>query len=185
MATKQQKRDKSFPLWAHDNPLRRLFSPPRKLIGPYVAKAQVVADLGCGPGFYALALAEGVGPEGKVFAVDVQEKSIRALEKKAARRGYRNIEAHASSATDLSFIKGGSVDFVLANGLLCSMAPQHHEPAVTEILRILKPQGRAYVSAAKGAWSYVDRAEWEEILGRFKVEKKGESGDFWAVVSLK
>jgi SAM-dependent methyltransferase len=115
----------------------------------------------------------------------MSKRSPSGRSKKRRPGGYRNIEAHASSATDLSFIKGGSVDFVLANGLLCSMAPQHHEPAVTEILRILKPQGRAYVSAAKGAWSYVDRAEWEEILGRFTVEKRGESGDFWAVVSLK
>ncbi|MDH4198591.1 MAG: class I SAM-dependent methyltransferase, partial [Candidatus Aminicenantes bacterium] len=174
-----------FPLLAHDNPLRRLFSPPEKLTGPYVAKGLVVADLGCGPGFYTLALAEGVGPEGKVYAVDIQERSIRKLEKKAAKRGFHNIEAHASSATDLGFIKDGSVDFILAHGLLCSMAPHHHDPAVAEMLRILKPQGRAYLSAAKGSWSYVDRAEWERILGRFSVEKNGEGGDFWGVVSPK
>lgn len=185
MPAKKEKKDRSFPLLAHDNPLRRLFSPPERLIEPYIANGMVVADLGCGPGFYTLALAEGVGPEGKVHAVDVQEKSIRALKKKAAKRGLRNIEAHVASAADLGFIKDGSVDFILAHGLLCSMAPQHHDPTVAEMLRILGPQGRAYLSAAKGSWSYVNRAEWERILGCFKVEKDGESGDFWAVVSVK
>ncbi len=67
---------------------------------------------------YTLALAELVGPEGKVYAVDLGKKCIRALEKKADKGGYHNIEAHASSASDVSFIKDRSVDFVLANGLL-------------------------------------------------------------------
>ncbi len=104
------------------NPIRRLFEAPQRHIEPYVTNGQVVADLGCGPGYYTLALAECVGPEGRVYAVDLDEKAIRALEEKADKRGYHNIEAHATSASDLSFIKDASVDFVLANGLLCSMA---------------------------------------------------------------
>ena len=63
-------------------------------------------------------MAEIVGPEGKVVAVDLGKTSIQTLEKKAKKRGYGNIEVHASSAADLSFIKDRSVDFVLANGLL-------------------------------------------------------------------
>lgn len=100
------------------DPIRRLFEPPQRLIGPHVKKGQVVADLACGSGYYSLALAESVGPEGKVYAVDLDKKCIRAIEKKAVKRGYLNIEAHASSASDLSFIKDRSVDFVFANGLL-------------------------------------------------------------------
>jgi predicted methyltransferase len=100
------------------DPIRRLFEPPQKLIGPYVKKEQVVADLGCGSGYYTLPLAEIVGPEGKVYAVDLGKTSIRVLQKKAHKGGYHNIEAHVSSAADVSFIKDRSVDFVLANGLL-------------------------------------------------------------------
>ena len=99
-------------------PFRKLFEPPQRLIESYVKKGQVVADLGCGPGYYTLPLARCVGLEGKVYAVDLDEKCIRALEKKADKGGYQNIEAHASSASDLSFIKDKSVDFILANGLL-------------------------------------------------------------------
>jgi len=99
-------------------PIRRIFEPPKRLIRPYVKEDYVVADLGCGPGYYTFALAELVGPEGKVYAVDLGKKSIRALQKKVEKGGHRNIESHASSAADLSFIKDRSVDFVLANGLL-------------------------------------------------------------------
>ncbi len=99
-------------------PIVRIFAPPQKLIGPYVKKGQVIADLGCASGYFTLALADSVGSEGKVYAVDVNKKTIRALEKKAEKGNYRNIESRASSAADLSFIKDRSVDFVLANGLL-------------------------------------------------------------------
>lgn len=187
MAAGEEKRDKHFPLWSHDWwGIRRLFDNPYKYC-PYVTSGQVVGDLGCGLGYYTLALAEFVGPEGTVYAVDSDEKAIRALEKKADNRGYHNIEAHASSAHDLSFIKDGSVDFVLANDLLCSMAPQHHESAVNEMRRILKPRGLAYLSVDKGPWSYVGQAEWEKILEGFRVDRRGDPmiGDRWAVVSTK
>ena len=99
-------------------PIMRIFEPPKKLIGPYIKNGQVVTDLGCAAGYYTFGLADSVGPEGKVYAVDFNKKSIRALEKKVEKGGYRNIESHTSSAADLSFIEDRSVDFVLASGLL-------------------------------------------------------------------
>ena len=134
----------------------------------------MVADLGCGPGFYTLALADCVGPEGKVYAVDFDEKCIQALEKKVEQEGYHNIETHASSASDLHFINDGSVDFVLANGFLCSMT-DHRQSAVNEIKRMLKPNGQAYLRLG-APWlspllGYVDRTEWENILDGFRVQR--------------
>ena len=100
------------------DPINRLFGPPQKLVEPYVKKGQSVADLGCGRGYYTLALAELVGPAGKVYAVDLDKKNIRVLKKKADKGHHHNIEIHVSSAADLSFIEDKSVDFILANGLL-------------------------------------------------------------------
>jgi ubiquinone/menaquinone biosynthesis C-methylase UbiE len=185
----EEKRDKHFPLFTHDNLFRRLFSSQNEF-NSYVSQGQTAADLGCGPGYYTIALAERVGPEGKVFAVDSDEKAIRALERRADKRGYHNVEAHASSAHDLSFIEDESVDFILANGLLCSMAPQQHEPAVDEMRRTLKLGGLAYLSAGKGFYSYMGRAEWERILEGFRVEQRGgealiELSNRWALVSKK
>jgi ubiquinone/menaquinone biosynthesis C-methylase UbiE len=100
------------------DPLVKIFDHPEKFIKPFVKKGQVVADLGCATGYNSIALADSVGPEGKVYAVELNKKSIRALEKKVEKGGYHNIESHASSAADLSFIKDRSVDFVLASYLL-------------------------------------------------------------------
>lgn len=83
--------------------IRRSFdrSNPQSAIAPYISTGQVAADLGCGPGFYTLALAERVGPTGKVYAVDFDEQFIRALEEKVEQESYSNIEIHATSASDL------------------------------------------------------------------------------------
>jgi len=69
------------------------------------------------------------------------------------------------------------------------MAPQEHEAAVSELKRILKPEGLAYISVATGPWSYVGREEWEKILGEFDVRWRKQSflgtGDRTAVMTPK
>jgi ubiquinone/menaquinone biosynthesis C-methylase UbiE len=165
--------------------LSRDRSIPQKHVEPYVKKGQVVADIGCGSGYYTFALAECVGPEGKVYAVDLNEKAVRDLEKKADMFGYQNIEAHASSATDLSLIEDRSIDFLLANGLLCVMAG-NRELAVNEIKRIMKPDGKAYLSlGSPPPLGHVNRAEWKKILEEFRVERRGGFLQKWALVSAR
>ena len=98
--------------------------------------------------------------------------------------GYDNIKAFASTAADLSFIKNKSVDFVFANGLLCSMA-NDRQLAVSEIKRIIKPKGHAYLSlGSPPPFGFVDEAEWQVILEEFKLVSGGSYKELWAVVSL-
>jgi len=152
-------------------------------VAAYVEKGQVAADIGCGWGHYSFALADMVGPEGKVYAVDLARKCILAISKKAERRGCRTIEAHVSTAADLDFIKDGSVDLVFAHGLLCSMAADRTS-AVAEIKRVLKPTGHAYLSlGAAPPWGYVGREEWSRILEGFRVDEGGAFKGRWALVS--
>jgi ubiquinone/menaquinone biosynthesis C-methylase UbiE len=178
------------PIWSRRppatlNPIRNLLESSQRLIEPYATKGQVVADLGCASGYYTFALAQCVGPEGRVYAVDLDEKCIQSIEKKMDKEGYHNIEAHASSASELGFIKDGSVNFVLANGLLCSMA-NHRQDAVKEIKRILKPDGLAYLSLGfPPPLGFVNRAEWEKILDGFRVVRSGGFIQRWAMVSVK
>src|SRR5919107_4275687 len=46
-----------------------------------------VADLGAGGGYFTFFLAEAVGPQRKVYAVDTDEGSLRFIEEAARRRG--------------------------------------------------------------------------------------------------
>src|SRR5689334_9406289 len=44
-----------------------------------LAPGQRVVDVGCGPGFWTLPLAEIVGPSGAVWALDVSQEMLDAL----------------------------------------------------------------------------------------------------------
>jgi hypothetical protein len=58
----------------------------------------------------------------------------------------------------------------------------HRQEAVSEIKRILKPRGQAYLSlGALSPLGFVDRAEWEKILNGFRVERNGVR---WAIVRV-
>ena len=187
-------RDRHFPPIFMDNGLRRLFFPPMKLVSKYVLAGQVVADLGSGPGYFTLPIAKvvcgasGSRNEGKVYAVDFDEKSIEKLKKKAVKCGCAGIiEARVGSASNVDFIPSASVDFVFANGLLCCMTD--HLGAVREINRILRPDGTAYLSISKNLRKSdprtVVKEEWQRLLSKnFKVLKE-EEGFFnrWALVS--
>jgi ubiquinone/menaquinone biosynthesis C-methylase UbiE len=155
-----------------------------KIVEPYVKKGQVVADIGCGWGYLSFAFADLVGSEGKVYSVDLAKKCIRVIQKKAEKRGYHNIEAHASTAADLNFIPDNSVNLIIANGLLCSMAIDR-QMAINEMKRILKPTAMAYLClGVRPPLGYVNQLDWEGILAGFNVEKGGSFKQMWALVSL-
>lgn len=173
-----------------DNFIRRIFTPPKKMLLKFIHAGSVSADIGCGPGYFTLAMAELVGQNGKVYAVDSDPKSIKTLEEKCSANGLQAvIEAHTESAADMQSIPDGSVDFAFANGVLCCMA--NHRDAVEELKRILKPTGFAYLSVAK-AFPFrkndrrtVRSEEWSRILTSFQIRERGEGIlNRWAIVSL-
>src|SRR5688572_7860268 len=52
-----------------------------------IASGSRVADLGAGGGYFTFPLAQAVGPEGKVYAVDIDDRSLHAIRQEAAKRG--------------------------------------------------------------------------------------------------
>src|SRR5882724_10418820 len=54
-------------------------------------KGDVVADIGAGVGYFTWRMAERVGPEGKVYANDIQPRMLEQLKKNIAARGLTNV----------------------------------------------------------------------------------------------
>lgn len=178
--------DRRVPSFLLDNPFRYLLFSPDKVATNYAREGYTVADLGSGPGFYTIAFAKRVGEKGKVYAVDSDVDSIIKLTLKAKREKVEDVvEAHAVSASKVDFIPDLSVNFVFANGLICCMTD--HEGAIRQIDRIMKPEGKAYISVTrafikKDARS-VSSAEWNQMLSRFKVIEHREGiAQRWALV---
>lgn len=96
-----------------DNRLRRLLHHPDKILGPYVQPGMTAMDFGCGMGMFAIAMARLVGATGHVIAVDLQQKMLDVLQKRAARAGVADrIRVHRCAADSLGLDE--PVDFALA-----------------------------------------------------------------------
>ena len=59
-----------------------------------------VADIGAGDGYFTFLLADAVGPEGKVYAVEVTDSKVRKLASRAKNGSYENVEVILGELAD-------------------------------------------------------------------------------------
>ncbi|MFP4072126.1 MAG: class I SAM-dependent methyltransferase [Desulfovibrionales bacterium] len=115
----------------------------------------VFLDLACGRGEYSLEAAKRIGPKGLVYAVDLWEAGIAALNQAMEERGITNIKSFVSDVGAKLPLADNTVD-------VCLMATVLHDlleagiarQALTEVVRVLKPGGRLAV------------LEFKKIVGR-------------------
>jgi len=100
-------------VYTFDNPLRRLVHDPSALLAGLVREGMTVADIGCGRGYFSIALARMVGDKGSVIAVDIQQKMLDMTMARARRAGVAQRIRPVPAAPDDISVRG-PVDFVLA-----------------------------------------------------------------------
>ncbi len=132
------------------NPLRRLIQNPDRILGLYIKPGMTVLDIGCGMGYFTLPLAEMVGSTGRVVGVEIQEKMIRALQKRALKAGVSDRIITRMSTRDslgLNEFKD-KLDFAVA------FAVVHEVPNVPaffgEVWTAMKAGGRCLVAEPAG-----------------------------------
>jgi len=129
-----------------DNPLRKLFHDPNKILAPYVSPGFSAIDLGAGMGFFTLPLCRLVGNSGRVTAVDIQPKMIAGLEKRAARAGgIPQLTTHLSVREGIGI--RDKADFVLAFWMAHEVPDQ--EGLFREIHVVLKEGGNCLLVEPK------------------------------------
>lgn len=103
-----------------------------------IGEASVVADLGAGSGWFTIRLANRVGPNGRVYAEDVQKPMIQAIKVRVDRLGLKNVETVLGIDTDPRLPK--PVDAVL----IVDAYHEAEEPValLTNLAKSLKPMGR-------------------------------------------
>ena len=128
------------------NRLRKLLQNPYKILAPYVKPGMTVLDVGSAMGFFSLPLARMVGPEGRVVAVDVQEKMLRRLRARARNAGLlERIEPILCTPESLCLeTHDGTIDFALAFAVVHETP--NPERLFTEIARALKLGGLLLVA---------------------------------------
>lgn len=100
----------------------------------------VACDLGCGNGFYTLKLAELVGAEGRVLAVDIQPEMLRLMEFRAAEARIANIDSVLGTLSDPR-LPAGQLDLILLVDVYHELS--HPPQMLAAIRRALKPTGVA------------------------------------------
>jgi ubiquinone/menaquinone biosynthesis C-methylase UbiE len=104
-----------------------------------IKKGQRICDLGCGNGFYTLELARRVGPDGIVYAVDIQPEMLRMLARRAAEEGLANIRPILGTVIDPRLPKG-EVDMILCVDVYHEFS--HPEPMLARMRESLAAGGQ-------------------------------------------
>ncbi len=101
----------------HDNPFRRKFSNPWKILEEAGLKSgQRVLEIGCGPGFYTIPAAQIVSETGIIFALDIHPLAIKRVEEKIKKEGISNVKTILTDAADTG-ISDQSIDLAFLFGL--------------------------------------------------------------------
>jgi ubiquinone/menaquinone biosynthesis C-methylase UbiE len=126
---------------------RRSWQPPEvAVIALGLRPGEAVADLGCGPGYFTRALARAVGPQGKVYAVDLSPEMLERLRETLGEGdrepGEAAVEMILSGERRVP-LSSGSVDAVLLANVLHEA--EDPEGLLREARRISRPGGRCLV----------------------------------------
>jgi ubiquinone/menaquinone biosynthesis C-methylase UbiE len=104
-----------------------------------IGERSVVADVGAGGGWFTVRLARRVGPNGVVFAQDVQPQMLDSIRRRIDREGFQNVR----------YIRGERLDPKLPAGALDAvlMVDTYHEfenpvALLRGVSAAIKPTGR-------------------------------------------
>lgn len=146
-----RKYDLPCPFWLGklveiDNPLTKNNQAKEIIKYSDVQPGMYAIDLGCGPGRLTLPLAECVGPDGKVIAVDTQYKLLQKVFKKATQRNINNIDVVHRKIGEEN-VPDVLCDRVFLVHVLGEI--QEKQNIFNEAFRILKPGGMLTVTETK------------------------------------
>lgn len=103
-----------------------------------ITKSSVVADIGAGTGYYTFRIAAKV-PEGKVYAVEIQDDAINYLKTKSLKLAHNNVEVVKGSEQSPN-LPEGSVDLAIMVDVYHELYYPHE--MLQAIRKALKPNGK-------------------------------------------
>lgn len=108
-----------------------------------VVAGATIADIGCGPGAVAVALARHVGPEGRVLAVDGAAEAVAMARAVTERAGVANVVVEEARA-EATPVPPGSVDVVMIRHVLAHNGGRE-AAIVGHAASLVRPGGCVYL----------------------------------------
>ncbi len=161
-----------------------MFTDPLKNLKAFGLKEDdVVADLGAGTGFYAVAAGHMV-KRGKVYAIEVQKDFLMTIKDKVKEAHLSNVEIIWGDISKIggTKLRDGIIDAVIASNVLFQVEDKGQ--FILEIKRILKPKGKALVidwsqSSVMGGAAIVPKNKALEMFEKkgFVLDREINAGD--------
>lgn len=121
------------------------------------AAGERVLDVACGTGLVAFEAARAVGPDGRVFGIDLSGQMVDAARLQSSKKALSNVGFARMDAESLA-LPDASFDLALcALGLMYLPDP---ERALREMRRVLRPGGRM----ALAVWGERSRCGWSAVF---------------------
>lgn len=136
-----------------DNEQRRKILPPKQtLINLNLKEGDIMADIGCGIGYFTIPASKIVGESGKIFAMDISSEMLQDVEIKINEDSISNIEPILTEENNLK-LEDNAVTFAFISFVLHEA--DEKENFLSEIKRIISPEGKIAI------------VEWEKISSEF------------------
>ena len=105
-----------------------------------IADGATVADVGAGGGWFTVRLARRVGPNGLVYAEDIQPQMLESINRRVQREGLANVRTIRGTPTDPHL--PSPVDAVLIVDVYAEVAVEDRVELLGNLVLPLKPGGR-------------------------------------------
>ena len=137
------------PLWLAAAPRRKSgrdqWQQPARVVEDLgLRNGSVIADIGCGRGYLTFRLGKAVGQEGKVFATEINAKSLKAVADRVRKDKLTNIETVISEPTKTKLAQD-CLDAALLMNVLHHVPKDIRPPLVKDIVRSIRPGGYLFI----------------------------------------
>ncbi|MFQ5808938.1 MAG: class I SAM-dependent methyltransferase [Armatimonadota bacterium] len=149
--------------------------PARVMAELHLKPGDVVADVGCGRGYFLFRFAEAVGDEGKALGVDISESALDAARKRAQEQDVTNVELVLSEPTDTK-LQPDSMDVAFICMVLHHVPKDQQQPLLESVAKSLKPGGYLYVIDVKQGVETPFRWHGEQLPREELTEKATAAG---------
>ncbi len=144
---------------------RRKILPPEQVLSEFgLTQGDIVADVGCGIGFFSLPAVEFVGEQGKVYALDISSDMIETLQQKKEQKQLNNLIPMVTEENNLK-LSEHTATFALLSTVLHEAENLHEFLAETK--RILQPGGKIAIIE----WKYQQTEKGPPIDHRLSPEQ--------------
>lgn len=136
-------------------PFRKYKHDPEKILAPHIKRGMKIMDYGSAMGYFSIPLAQFTGPSGKVYCVDIQEKMLSNLQKRAKK--YEVDEIIETLLVNKNYNPSAlteKLDFVLLFAVAHEVPDQ--KSLFEDLYKMLKKGGKILFAEPKGHVSIQD-----------------------------